>query len=104
MSDNRKHLACAAIAAAFMTFAVAPAAYAQIQGDFAAADANHDGRVTLQEFQAYATQKLMAANGPMAQRFKQMNPVQQAKIIKKRFDRTDTSQKGYLTPQDWSGS
>jgi hypothetical protein len=48
----------------------ATAAQAQMRGNFDDADANHDGRVTLEEFRAYATNRLMAANGLMAQKFK----------------------------------
>ena len=48
-------------------------ARAQMKGDFDAADANHDGRVTFEEFATYAHQQLDVANGAKAQRFKQLS-------------------------------
>lgn len=90
--------------AAFAAFSTASSADAQMRGNFAEADADHDGKVTLQEFQAYATQQLQAHDGPMAHRFKQLSADQQAAILQKRFEKADSSQKGFLTQQDWSGS
>jgi Ca2+-binding EF-hand superfamily protein len=81
-----------------------PAAAAQLKGNFDAADANHDGRVTLQEYEAYATSRLMAANGRMAQRFKQLSPQEQAARLQQRFAKMDSAHKGYLDRNDWSGS
>lgn len=82
----------------------APPAEARNLGSFAAADANHDGRVTLQEFEAYETARLMAANGPMAERFKALSPQEQAARIEQRFDKLDSDDKGYLDQADWNGS
>lgn len=79
-------------------------AMAQMKGNFAAADANHDGRVTLLEFQAYATNRLMAVNGPRAQRFKQLSPQDQAARLQRRFERMDVGHKGYLVPSDWKST
>lgn len=94
----------AAAALSAGTLAAASLAHAQIRGDFDQADANHDSRVTLQEFQAYATQQLTSRSGPMAQRFKQLSPDKQTALVKRRFDKADSSHKGYLTRQDWAGS
>ena len=82
----------------------APPAEARNLGRFAAADANHDGRVTLKEFEAYETARLMAANGPMAERFKALSPQEQAARIEQRFDKLDSDDKGYLDQADWNGS
>ena len=63
---------------------------------YCAADANHDGRVTLQEFESWATDRLMAADGPRAQRFKELTPQQQAAVLQHRFDKLDVNNQGYL--------
>ncbi len=86
-----------------MTVAGAPQAQARNLGSFDAADANHDGRVTLQEFEAYETGRLMAANGPLAQRFKALSPEQQSARIEQRFQTLDSGDKGYLDQADWNG-
>ena len=80
------------------------AAHAQMKGNFDDADANHDGKVTLQEYKDYVTNHLSSANGRMAQRFKQLSPEDQAQRLQKRFDKMDHGQKGYLDRKDWSGS
>ncbi len=85
-------------------FLGAPAAQGQMRGSFDDADANHDGRVTLQEFESYATQQLISANGPMAQRFKQLSSQEQAARLRQRFNKKDTGHKGYLDRNDWNGS
>jgi len=90
--------------AALAALSTASVANAQMRGNFEEADADHDGKVTLQEFQTYATQQLKAHDGPMAQRFKQLSPDQQAAILQKRFEKADSSHKGFITQQDWSGS
>ncbi|MCB8881897.1 hypothetical protein ACELLULO517_16760 [Acidisoma cellulosilytica] len=84
------------------TLALAPMALAQMKGNFAVADANHDGRVTFPEFDAYAMQMLANANGPLAQRFKAMTPQQQQSILQKRFAKRDQGNKGYLDQNDWN--
>jgi hypothetical protein len=64
--DRFSTFVCAGAIALVAVFAGATCAQAQMmRGNFDDADANHDGRVTLQEFEAYATGRLMAANGPM---------------------------------------
>ncbi len=80
-----------------------PIAQAQMRGNFDDADTNHDGRVTLQEYEAYATSRMMAANGRMAQRFKQLSPQDQAARIQHRFGKMDHGHKGYLDRNDWNG-
>lgn len=96
-------LSLASLALAAMLLGAPPAA-AQMKGNFDAADANHDGKVTLQEYEAYATSRLDAANGPMAQRFKQLSPEQQTARLQQRFEKMDKAHKGYLERGDWSGS
>jgi Ca2+-binding EF-hand superfamily protein len=75
-----------------------------MRGNFGDADGNHDGHVDLQEFEAYATNRLMAANGVVAQRFKQLSPDEQVTRLQQRFDRMDRGHKGYLNRNDWTGS
>jgi uncharacterized protein HemX len=82
----------------------APLAQARVQGNFDEADANHDGRVTLQEYETYVTNRLMSANGPRAERFKQLSPQEQAARLQQRFERLDKGHKGYLDRNDWNGS
>jgi hypothetical protein len=60
-----------------------------MKGDFGAADSNHDGRVSFDEFAAYARQKLEQANGRRAQRFKQLSSQQQTNLLRERFDKAD---------------
>lgn len=83
------------------TLGLAPLAYA-MKGSFAAADANHDGKVTLTEFEAYATRMLMVSSGFAASRFQKMSPAQQAAVLQERFEKADSGHKGYLTPEDWA--
>lgn len=45
------------------------AAQAQMQGDLDSADSNHHGRVTFEEFGAYATYQLGSAGGRKARSF-----------------------------------
>jgi len=80
------------------------ATHAQMKGNFDDADANHDGKVTLQEYKDYVTNRLSAANGPLALRFKQLSPEDQAQRLQKRFNKMDHGHKGYLDRDDWSGS
>ncbi|MDB6084438.1 MAG: hypothetical protein JWN43_2319 [Gammaproteobacteria bacterium] len=85
-----------------LTVVALTAAQAQMKGDFGAADSNHDGRVSFDEFAAYARQKLEQANGRRAQRFKQLSSQQQTNLLRERFDKADRSHKGYLDRSDWS--
>jgi hypothetical protein len=84
--------------------AAAPLAHAQVKGNFDDADVNHDGHVTLQEYQTYTTNRLMASNGPRAQKFKQLSPQEQSARLQQRFEELDKGHKGYLDRNDWSGS
>ncbi len=77
---------------------------AQMRGNFDDADANHDGRVTLQEYQDYITRRLNDSSGRLAQKFKQLSPQDQAARLQKRFNKLDHDHKGYLDRKDWSGS
>lgn len=79
------------------------AASAQSRAGFDAADADHDGRVTLQEYEAFTAHRLMAANGKWAQKFKEMSPEQQAARLRTRFEKLDHGHKGYLVRSDWLG-
>jgi MipA family protein len=90
-----------ALALAMMSLATAAAA-AQSIGNFDDADTNHDGRVTFQEFAAYATKRLTSATGPKAQKFKQLSPAEQTSILQQRFARLDQGHKGYLDRSDWN--
>jgi Ca2+-binding EF-hand superfamily protein len=96
---------CATAIALVAVFAGAAWAQAQMRrGNFADADANHDGHVTLQEFEAYAAARLMAANGPVAQRFKELSPQDQTARLQQRFEKLDRGGKGYLDRSDWDGT
>jgi hypothetical protein len=74
---------------------------AAMKGNFADADTNHDGRVTLHEFEAYAMQRLMSGQGMMAARFQQMSQDERAARLQSRFESADSGHKGYLTVEDW---
>jgi Ca2+-binding EF-hand superfamily protein len=100
---NGRSMSCAALVAVVGLLA-ACAAQAQMKGNFEDADANHDGKVTLQEYKDYVTNHLSTANGRIARRFKQLSPEEQAQRLQKRFNKMDHSQKGYLDRNDWSGS
>jgi|SRR5581483_7063167 len=78
------------------------AVQAQMKGDFDAADTNHDGHVTFDEFSTYAKQQLDGGNSRKAQRFKQLSTDQQDAVLRKRFDQADRNHKGYLDRSDWS--
>lgn len=94
-----------ACAAAFILILLgAPRPQAQMKGNFDDADADHDGRVTLQEFENYVTRRLMSSNGPMAQQCRELGPQQQAAQLRRRFERMDKGNKGYLTREDWDGA
>ncbi len=83
--------------AAAAGLAIAPAAQAQVSANFDAADADHDGHLTFDEFQAYATRIAAASSGAMAATFNQRTPADQAARLHLRFDAADTDHKGYLT-------
>ena len=79
-------------------------AQAAMHGNFDDADANHDGRISAEEFDAFATGRLDASSGSRAQMFRQMTPAEQATHLKDRFDRMDNGHKGYLDRSDWNAS
>ena len=83
---------------------LAPASRAQMRGYFGDADSNHDGRVTLDEFETYASTKLDTRGGLTAQRFRAMSPQEQGARLQQRFDANDSGHKGYLTQKDWTGT
>ncbi len=101
-SNHRSMSALALLAVAGLMAACA--AQAQMKGNFDDADANHDGRVTLQEYKDYVANRLSSANGRIARRFKQLSPEDQAQRLQKRFNKMDRGEKGYLDRNDWSGS
>jgi Ca2+-binding EF-hand superfamily protein len=89
--------------AAIAALAATPCVHAQAQGSFDEADANKDGHVTLQEFAAYNTKRLMAGSGRLARRFQQLTPEQQSARLEQRFQKLDRDHKGYLDRSDWKG-
>jgi Ca2+-binding EF-hand superfamily protein len=102
MSHHIIRLRLQAIAITVLTCLALNAAQAQMKGDFDAADANHDGHVTFEEFAAYAKQELGNANGRKARKFKQLSDEQQTNLLHKRFDKADRNHKGYLDRSDWT--
>jgi hypothetical protein len=82
--------------------AASPALAAPKLGDFAMADTNHDGQISLQEFESYETQRLMQAHGMLAQHFQKLSPQQQQAALQKRFNKLDSGAKGYLNQNDWN--
>lgn len=76
-------------------------AHGQDRGNFEDADTNQDGQVTLQEFEAYATKRLMESSGRLARRFQKLTPEQQTARLEKRFQKLDHNHKGYLDKNDW---
>ncbi len=101
-SNDRSRSSAALVA--LVGLLAACAAHAQMKGNFDDADANHDGKVTLQEYKDYVSNRLSTANGRIARRFKQLSPEDQAQRLQKRFTKMDHGQKGYLDRKDWSGS
>jgi outer membrane protein len=101
MVSHTVSLSLRTIAIAALTLLSLATARAQMKGDFDAADANHDGRVSFEEFATYAKRQLDSANGAKAQRFKQLSSQQQTTLLRKRFDKVDHSHKGYLDRDDW---
>lgn len=78
-------------------------AQARMLGDFQAADTNRDGKVSLQEYQAYATKQMAGRNGRLAQRFKALSPQDQQVRLKQRFDAADANHDGSLDQKEWGG-
>ena len=98
----RLSIGIATLVAAAALVTAAPV-QAQAKGNFDDADANRDGHVSLQEFEAYATQRLMARSGRLARRFQKLSPEQQRARLEKRFHKLDRDNKGYLDKNDWTG-
>jgi Ca2+-binding EF-hand superfamily protein len=99
--DAKRSVAHLAALALLTILLGASTAHARMRGNFDEADANHDGRVTLQEFEAYVTRRLANVNGPRAQRFRQLSTQEQAARIQQRFNRMDPDHKGYLNRSNW---
>ncbi len=83
--------------------AVTAPVQAQVKGNFDDADTNKDGHVSLQEFETYATQRLLAGTGRLARRFQQLSSEQQSARLEQRFNKLDRNHKGYLDKNDWAG-
>lgn len=98
---NHRKLSAIAVTLAIVA---APVAQARMAGNFDDADANHDGRVTLQEFEAYVTKRLASSSGRLAERFRELSPQQQAERLQQRFMKRDHGDKGYLDRDDWNGA
>lgn len=96
------------LSALLMGIAIASAlalpAEARMLGNFDEADANHDGKISLQEYQAYASRQMASRNGRLAQRFKALSPQEQQARLKQRFDAADADHNGILDRKEWSGS
>jgi Ca2+-binding EF-hand superfamily protein len=92
------------LAALVVTHLGTPLAHAQTRGNFDDADVNHDGRITLQEFESYTERYLMAGTGFRAQHFQQMSTQEQQAVLQKRFKQMDHANKGYLDRKDWTAS
>jgi hypothetical protein len=52
--------------------------------------------VTLQEYESWARNRLMVANGARAQRFEELSPERQATILQHRFEKLDINHHGFL--------
>ncbi len=90
------------LALSVLFLGLASAAHAQTDKRFERADVDHDGRVTLQDYESYVGTRLMEAKGPRAQRFRSLDPEQQATVLERRFHRLDKDHKGYLVPEDFA--
>ncbi len=98
----RLSIGIATLAAAAALAVTAPV-QAQVKGNFDDADTNKDGHVSLQEFETYATQRLLAGTGRVARRFQKLSPEQQSARLEQRFNKLDRDHKGYLDKNDWTG-
>lgn len=98
----RLSIGIATLVAAAALAVIAPA-QAQVKGNFDDADTNKDGHVSLQEYEAYATQRLLAGTGRLARRFQQLSPEERSARLGKRFNKLDHGHKGYLDKNDWTG-
>ncbi len=89
------------LALSVLFLGLASATHAQTDKRVERADADHNGRVTLQEYENFVGDRLMKAKGPQAQRFRSLDPEQQATILERRFHKLDKDHKGYLVPGDF---
>lgn len=69
---------------------------------FQAADTNHDGRVSRDEFEIFARSRMATAGGMRAAMFKRLSPEEQKARLDGKFAQMDTKGNGYLTPDDWN--
>lgn len=97
-----KSIVFAAVALCLAT-PVAHAQSAQSAKRFDRADANHDGRLSLQEYETFTGDRLMKAKGKFGQKFRSLDPEQQAAVLEKRFHKLDKDNKGFLVPADLPG-
>lgn len=93
-----------ALLAAVTSLSGVGSVHAQSLGSFAEADARHDGRVTLQDFEAYERRRLLTAKGRLAQRFRALRQGEQAQRLEHRFRQLDRGAKGYLDAADWTAA
>ncbi len=68
---------------------------------FQAADANHDGRISQDEFEAFARARMASSGGMRAAMFGRLAPEDQKARLDEKFAQMDSGGKGYLTPDDW---
>lgn len=71
---------------------------------FDLADTNHDGRVSLTEFEAFVTERLMQGHGRAAREFRRLSPEAQRARLESRFQLLDRGHKGYLDRDDWNAA
>ncbi|GAN69683.1 EF-hand domain-containing protein [Acetobacter orleanensis] len=69
---------------------------------FQAADTNHDGRISYDEFEIFAKSRMATAGGMRAAMFKRLSPEDQKARLDGKLAQMDTKSKGYLTPDDWN--
>lgn len=102
MKFARNRLSGLAMGIAIVAASALPA-QARMLGNFDEADANHDGKVSPQEYQAYASRQMASRNGRLAQRFKALGPQEQQARLKQRFDAADADHNGMLDRKEWGG-
>ncbi len=90
-----------AIAFAVIALCVASTAQAQSPRRFDRIDSDHDGRISLQEFESAMGNRLMKGKGRFAEKFRALDPEQQATALQRRFHKLDKDHKGYLIPGDF---
>ncbi|MFT8558813.1 MAG: EF-hand domain-containing protein [Acetobacter sp.] len=68
---------------------------------FQVADTNHDGRISQDEFEAFARARMASSGGVRATMFNRLTPEDQKARLDAKFAQMDRNGKGYLTPDDW---